>query len=255
MEKVRYEEMLPHEVVARREACPVAYLPLGGLEWHGEHLALGNDALKAHALCILAAERGGGMAFPPLWYGEPRDHTIMESDYDPGAKIKRKMRLSAANFKEGNLGNTFQEQVETYTKLVEYVFHQLRTLGFKAVCVLTGHYPLCAWARVAARRFNRKYADAKVYVGIEFHYVARSKLKLAGGDHAAKWETSYLMALRPDCVDMSVFLGRQEETLIGVGGKDPRITASKEVGRQGVELIVEGMNRKARRLLAKTARK
>jgi len=109
-------------------------------------------------------------------------------------------------------------------------------------------------ARVAARRFSRKYADTTVYVGIEFHYVPQSKWTLAGGDHAAKWETSYLMALRPDCVDMSVYLGRRKEKLIGVGGEDPRLTASKEVGRKGVDLIVKGMNRKARDLLSKTAK-
>ena len=39
MEKVRYEEMLPHEIVARRRRFPAAYIGLGGLEWHGEHLA------------------------------------------------------------------------------------------------------------------------------------------------------------------------------------------------------------------------
>jgi creatinine amidohydrolase len=255
MEKVRYEEMLPHEVVERREKCPVAYLPLGGLEWHGEHLALGNDALKAHALCILAAQRSGGIAFPPLWYGEPRDHTLLESDHDKDGRVKRAMRLKAANFSEGNLGNTFEEQVETYTRLVEYAYHQIRSLGFKAICVLTGHYPLYKWAGTAARRFNRKHADTKVYVGIEFHYVPSAlRKKFAGGDHAAKWETSYLMALRPECVDMSVFLGRDRETLIGVYGEDPRRTASREVGERGAALIVQGMNRKAKHLLASVAK-
>ena len=43
MEKVRYEEMLPHEIVARRRRFPVAFIGLGGLEWHGEHMAVGND--------------------------------------------------------------------------------------------------------------------------------------------------------------------------------------------------------------------
>ncbi|MHC4592561.1 MAG: hypothetical protein ACYS8L_07705 [Planctomycetota bacterium] len=38
MEKVRYEEMLPHEIVARRRKFPAAFIGLGGLEWHGEHL-------------------------------------------------------------------------------------------------------------------------------------------------------------------------------------------------------------------------
>ena len=32
MEKVRYEEMLPHEIVARRERVAAALIGLGGLE-------------------------------------------------------------------------------------------------------------------------------------------------------------------------------------------------------------------------------
>jgi creatinine amidohydrolase len=72
MDKVRYEEMLPHEIVARRARFPAAFIGLGGLEWHSEHLAVGNDALKAGKLCELAAARSGGFAFPTLWYGEPR---------------------------------------------------------------------------------------------------------------------------------------------------------------------------------------
>ena len=64
MRTVRYEEMLPHETVAARTAKPVAYLPLGILEWHGEHCAVGLDGVKAHELCIRAARRGGGVCMP-----------------------------------------------------------------------------------------------------------------------------------------------------------------------------------------------
>jgi len=255
MRSVRYEEMLPRDIVARREKFPAAFLGLGGLEWHGEHLAVGNDQLKAHALCVLAAERSGGIAFPPLWYGEPRDIALMEKVHDGKGKIRGKMKLRAASFKPGVLGSTADDQLRLYDALLMYVLHQIRSLGFRAICIVTGHYPIVGWARPVCRRFNRKFADCKAYAGIEFHYVPKSKRHLAGGDHAAKWETSYLMALRPDCVDMSVFLGRQKEQLVGVGGEDPRLTASKEVGRKGVDLIVTGMNRKARILLAKTATK
>ena len=78
--------------------------------------------------------------------------------------------------------------------------------------------------------------------------VAGAKPKV-GGDHAAKWETSYLWYLRPDCVDMSVFLGREDEELIGVGGIDPRKEATVEVGRKACDLIVDGMVRKAKQLI------
>ncbi|NLX42186.1 MAG: creatininase family protein, partial [Chloroflexi bacterium] len=32
-ETVRYERLRPAQIVARREACPVAYLPIGTIEW------------------------------------------------------------------------------------------------------------------------------------------------------------------------------------------------------------------------------
>ena len=44
-----------------RERCPVAYLPLGTLEWHGLHNPVGLDALKAHALAVRCARSGGGV--------------------------------------------------------------------------------------------------------------------------------------------------------------------------------------------------
>ncbi|MXY83198.1 MAG: creatininase family protein, partial [Gemmatimonadetes bacterium] len=47
MEKVRYSDLLPWEFRQRLAARPVAYLPLGTLEWHGEHLPLGSDAIQS----------------------------------------------------------------------------------------------------------------------------------------------------------------------------------------------------------------
>ena len=73
-----------------------------------------------------------------------------------------------------------------------------------------------------------------------------------GGDHAAKWETSYLWYLRPDCVDMSIYLGRDDEALVGIMGDDPRHTATVEIGRKACDLIVEGMVRKAEELIQRT---
>jgi len=249
MEKVRYEEMLPHEIVARRKRFPAAFIGLGGLEWHGEHLAVGNDALKAEKLCELAAARSGGFAFPTLWYGEPRVTKLMEVNHDATDGIKRKMNFRKRKFREDYFGTTAEEQVAFYRKLIYHVLIQMNTLEMKAVCFLCGHYPLREWAMEPVRRFNRKFKDTQAYAGIEFQYPPKSTD--VGGDHAAKWETSYLWYLRPDCVDMSVFLGREREKLVGVGGIDPRKEASVEVGRKACELIVAGMVRKAKALIRK----
>ena len=247
MEKVRYEEMLPHEIVARRERFPAAFIGLGGLEWHGEHLGVGNDALKAEKLCELAAARSGGFAFPTLWYGEPRVTSLLEVDHDKDGAVKRKMGFKPDKFKASHFGNTPDEQVELYRQLLYHVLVQMNTLEMKAVCLLCGHYPLHGWASSAVEEFNQNFQDTQAFAGIEFHYPPESPD--VGGDHAAKWETSYLWYLRPDCVDMSVYLGREEEPLIGVVGIDPRKEASIEVGRKGCDLIVEGMVRKAQDLI------
>ena len=252
MEKVWYQDMLPHEIVARRAKFPAAFIGLGGLEWHSKHLAVGNDALKAEKLCELAAARSGGFAFPTLWYGEPRVIGLMEVNHDDDGGIKAAMGLPAHKFAPTYFGKTGDEQLALYQQLLYHVLVQMNTLEMRAVCLLCGHYPIYEWAQPAVERFNARFADTQAYAGIEFHYPGKSDA--VGGDHAAKWETSYLWYLRPDCVDLSVYRGREDEPLIGVMGEDPRRGASVEIGRQAVELIVAGMVRKAEELLRRACR-
>ena len=249
VEKVRYEEMLPHEIVARRQRFPAAFIGLGGLEWHSEHLAVGNDALKAEKLCELAAARSGGFAFPTLWYGEPRVTGLMEVNYDEDGAIKEKMAFPKEKFNISYFGKSGEEQVSFYQDLLYHMLVQMNTFEMKAVCLLCGHYPIFDWASPVVKKFNETFSDTQAFAGIEFHYPP--KTPAVGGDHAAKWETSYLWYLRPDCVDMSVYLGREGDKLVGIMGDDPRQTASVEIGRRASDLIVEGMLRKARELIAK----
>ena len=41
--EVRYQILRPTELVERRLACPVVYIPIGTLEWHGVHNLFGAD--------------------------------------------------------------------------------------------------------------------------------------------------------------------------------------------------------------------
>ena len=252
MEKVRYNEMLPHEIVARRKKCPAAFIGLGGLEWHGDHNAVGLDALKAEKLCEMAAGLSGGFAMPTIWFGEPRTHRLMESNHNADGSITDKMQLDQAKFTTKHFGISEDDQVAFYEQLIYHTLIQMNTLGMKAVCFLSGHYPLKTWVDAAIKRFHRikRFGDTRAYCGIEFHYPLKQDPKKVSGDHAAHWETSYLWYLRPDCVDMSVHLGKQDQPLVGVMGEDPRKYASVELGRRACKLIVKGMAAKARELIA-----
>ena len=184
MEKVRYHEMLPHEIVTRRRGFPAAFLGLGGLEWHGEHQAVGLDALKAEKLCELAAERSGGFAFPTLWYGDPRAHALMEATVDPDNAIKSKMRFRKGRFTERFWGKTADQQIEFFQSLLMHVLMQLHSLEMKAICLLTGHYPLRVFAQPVVAEFNATLDGTIAYASAEPEY-GHSK-RIAGGDHAAK---------------------------------------------------------------------
>ena len=65
--KVQFEEMFPWEFAQAIAKAPICYLPLGVLEWHGEHNAVGLDAIKAHAICVRAAQKSGGIVVPALY--------------------------------------------------------------------------------------------------------------------------------------------------------------------------------------------
>src|SRR5512137_2379729 len=95
--EVRYYMLRPQQIVARRTACPVVYIPVGTLEWHGEHNAVGADTLQAEGLAIMCAERGGGMVFPPLYYGENRLEALMEANAPDRAQIAAGMSLPPEN--------------------------------------------------------------------------------------------------------------------------------------------------------------
>jgi len=161
VEKVRYEEMLPHEIIKRRKRFPAAFIGLGGLEWHGEHLAVGNDALKAEKLCELAAARSGGFAFPTLWYGEPRVVGLMEVNAEDADIIRAKMEFEDRKFATTYFGKTGEEQVKFYQELLRHVLVQMNTLQMRAVCLLCGHYPIKEWAEPVVEWFNANFKDTR----------------------------------------------------------------------------------------------
>jgi creatinine amidohydrolase len=248
MPKVRYEEMLPHEVVEARTKMPVAYLPIGGIEWHGEHNCLGLDTVKIHAIAMRCAEQIGGLAFPALFYGEPREHYLMEANHDPEGRIREKMALPPDTFAPGYMEERQREADMGYVQLLLQILHELKSLGFRVIVVMAGHYPLLNHARAAAELLNLQSRGAATAWACTGYELIRDLVPHAG-DHAAAWETSLMMVLRPELVDMSRLPEAPDGELIGIGGRDPREFASKEYGEQGLAAIVERVGEKVRELV------
>jgi creatinine amidohydrolase len=249
-EEVRYHMLRPDPIVARRKACPVAYVPLGTLEWHGVHNPVGTDALQAEAIAVLCAQRGGGLAFPPLYYGESRLAALMEVVAQDRELIADRMGLSPDNFLPDRQPFPATEQALNYHKLLLHILAEVESLGFEIGVLVAGHYPLIDHARAAVLQFNqREHSKRHGLLAWAFvdYLLVRDRYEVAG-DHAGGWETSHMLALYPSTVDLSL-LPPKGEKLIGAGGRMAPQDATAEFGRETLEAAVEVALREVRHRL------
>jgi creatinine amidohydrolase len=230
---VRYERLRPAQIVAARRACPVVYIPIGTLEWHGVHNPVGADTLQAEGLALMCARQGGGLVFPPLYYGESRLEALMEANARDRDQIAGQMALSPDNFTAERQPFSATDQALNYHKLLLHILVEAETLGFELGVLVAGHYPLIDHARAAVLQFNqREYSKRQgmlAWACVDY-LLLRDQYENAG-DHAAGWETSHLMALHPETVDLSL-LPLKGEPLIGVGGRMAPQDATAEFGAE-----------------------
>lgn len=249
--EVRYHMLRPAQIVARREACPVAYVPIGTIEWHGVHNATGADTLQAEGLAILSAEKGGGLVFPPLYYGESRLEALMEANASDREAIAEAMALSPESFGPARQPFSPTEQALNYHKLLLHILVEVETLGFGVGVLVAGHYPLIDHARAAVLQFNqREYSKRQGMLAwaVVDYLLLRDRYENAG-DHAGGWETSHMMALHPQTVDLGL-LPPKGERLVGVGARMAPQDASARFGRETLDAAAEIVVREVQHRLA-----
>ena len=236
---VLYAELAPQEFLERVAACPVAYLPLGTLEWHGPQLPLGTDLLEGQALFALAAERFGGIVLPGLFVGP--DHHTQENGVDYyGMDIYIDVAKSPQYYPLQQLpGSAYWIPDDLYDRLLEAVIGQLARAGFRVV-VGYGHTPSNDRFMDLADRMWEMYRVRLILPDRgepEFGYIL---------DHGSKSETSNIMHFFPGLVHMDRLPEDLHEFAPGLGGEDPRISASAEFAASRLPVILENLGRQIR---------
>jgi creatinine amidohydrolase len=224
---VQYLYLRPHEFRARLAERPIAYLPLGTLEWHGEHNPLGADALISAGLFERAARRFGGIVLPPLFLGPDRirleaDGTLLQGmDYADVTTPARQLDGSCYRIGEG-----------LFLTICENVIEQAKRAGFQLI-VADGHGPSRGAFARAADGWEAQFGIKLIVPSRDIREGWRSQM-----DHAAKNETSLCMALQPETVDLSTLDADRSVWPQGVGGEDPR-DASAEYGEACLTACLE----------------
>jgi len=246
------ELLRPSEIIQAAQETPVAYLPVGPLEWHGPHCNVGTDPLNAQEIARQTAEITGGLIFPTLFMGTERERSASD--------------LNALGFQEGEwiVGMDFPANALPSLYVSEEVLaialrEYLRLIplwGVKLVVVVNGHgatNQLNTIQRLVNEFDERKQAKYLHF----FPYLPDAEGHLLVG-HAAKLETSIMMELYPFAVDLAelpakpsplyyrdwaivdwfAFIGHPTPDRTIAAEDDPR-DASVEYGRSYMENIIK----------------
>jgi len=175
MTEVRIEKMRPDQLDAACAKHPIAYIPLGALEFHGRHLPVGLDSLKAHDLACHAARACGGVVVPPLFHGQGGGH--------------------------GEFPWSWMIEKQTLVEIVLSTLQGLERSGIDLVIIVCGHYPNIDIADDLLAAYKAAGGTATVELLRESD--AFPEDAPIQGDHASQCETSLMLAVDETTVDMS----------------------------------------------------
>jgi len=188
----RYEQLRPDQLAHLVATTPVAYWPLGLIEHHGWHLPLGLDGIKAERACIRIAERTGGVLLPTMWWGAGGGH--------------------------GEFHWTLYQSFDAAGSILACTLERLVAFGFRAILLLAGHYP---WRQALAQHvppLQDAHPEVLFLWGTEMEIGGDLRLP---GDHAAREETSYGLALLPEFVDLDALRPGRDAASAWPGGQVP----------------------------------
>ncbi len=222
---MRLQHALPHQLEQAREEKWPLLVPSGCIEYHGPHQAIGLDTILVEELMTRVALRVPCLVAPPFWYG-PASYAV-----------------------SGPKSGSIDVSTERFGRHVKDVLSSFWDAGFHWIIVGVHHQGLDGPESLAIRQASAEVTFEKSHVErgdawwgeaplaeddrvFERIQVWPSVLPQAAGkgvvmaDHAGYYETSLLMAARPELVD----LGR-----IGPDAPWYTISPASDARKAGVE--------------------
>lgn len=182
MQKVKeIVNMTRDEVLTAIEEFPVAILPLGATEQHGHHLPLGVDIFLAEGISRKLSEKTGALLLPSLPFG----YSWVWRDIPGTVSLQ-------------------QKHVEA---VIKDVAHSVARYGIKMLVLVNGHDANNASMKYATRALADELDISVIYL----FYPNLNKIMEQhcesptwhGMIHACEFETSLMLALKPEMVDLS----------------------------------------------------
>ncbi|MEP0871968.1 creatininase family protein [Trichocoleus desertorum AS-A10] len=188
---ILWEELTWEQITQLRDSgIDMVILPIGATEQHGLHLPVGVDTFSAIAVAHGVSSQTGIPVLPALAYGCSLGH----SKKWPG---------------------TISLRPETLAKLILEIAEWVYSAGFQRLLLLNGHVTNWAPLRCGLENVRHTYPDLRIAlrslweITPQIHQFYHQD---AANFHANCAETSMMLALRPDLVQMDKALDEPDRS-------------------------------------------
>ena len=173
----------------------IVFVPIGATEQHGRHMPLGVDVTIPMAISVDVARQSGGLVAPPIAYGNRSQPRSGGGRDFPG---------------------TINIAATTFSWLLRDILTELFRHGARKIVIVNGHYenvwPSIEAIELALEHIGRDRAGTLKVLRVD-HWELVTPATLARVfpdgypgielEHASVIETSIMLALRPDLVDLA----------------------------------------------------
>lgn len=150
-----------------------AILPIGSIEQHGEHLPFSTDTLIVEHISNIVSNKSKAFLLPSLFYGVSYEH-------EPHFNISIDYHI--------------------LVDFISCICQSLSMHGIKRMYVINGHHGNIGLLQYVGQNLSSKYAmNADFFYFINYWQMLETEF-----DHAGEIETSIMMAIHPNLVNMDL---------------------------------------------------
>lgn len=199
----------------------VVYIPLGTIEWHGEHLPIETDFMVAQGICELLSKKVKGYVLPPIYLGTDKSKRI-KGKYFSGMDRRLEKKLQ---------GSVYYLKPQLFYKILVSLVQNLISQNYNKIIIVTGHGG--SKQVEFLEKINENYSEV-IFLN------PYTNLKESYGGHADIGELSLFWALYPEEAKKSIKrkISKNNDCFNYIG-HDPRKKASLILGRKILKQVIE----------------
>ncbi len=201
----------------------IAYIPVGTIEWHGNHLPIETDFLVAKKICEIVAKNNSGYILPPIYMGSDRKEKIggkqlVGMDRYVGKKLQGSVYYLEPNF---------------FSELIINLSNNLISQGFEKIILVTGH---AGTGQIKALEMAKKKIK-NLSVCNPYETLEKNGIHV---EHADENETSLFWACYPEEeIKIRKIKLKRDDDYVKFLGYNPISKASLALGKRMLNEIIK----------------